>query len=175
MNIIFFESWGSIFHIIFTSTISYVYLIVVLLISGKRTLSKMNAFDIVVTIALGSVFATAILSRETIPVFNVFTALTILVLLQFTVTWCSVRSKKFAQLVKSSPCIIFHNGKIIEKNVRKERLTLEEIQSALRKNGVDSLENTQTVILETDGSLTVIAKTQNNNNPLSQKNLPDDV
>lgn len=86
----FFQSWASMFATAVTGVSAYVALIAILRVSGKRTLAKMNAFDLVVTVALGSTLATILVSRE-VPLSDGVLALALLVALQFVVAWTSVR------------------------------------------------------------------------------------
>lgn len=81
---------------------AYAALVIFLRFSGKRTLSKMNAFDLVVTVALGSTLATILLSKDVAPAEGLL-ALLLLISLQFTVAWLSVRFPTIQQLVKSEP------------------------------------------------------------------------
>jgi uncharacterized membrane protein YcaP (DUF421 family) len=130
-------------------------LIVFLRISGKRTLSKMNAFDLVVTVALGSTLATVLLSRS-VPLAEGVLALALLICLQFVLTWASVRSRRVRDLIKSEPALLVRDGVYLEKAMRKERMTREEVDAALRESGVAALSGAAAVVLETDGSLSVI-------------------
>ncbi|HUU25622.1 MAG TPA: DUF421 domain-containing protein [Methyloceanibacter sp.] len=86
----FFDTWFGLLRVLVVGTLSYAALIALLRISGKRSLSKMNAFDLVVTVALGSTFATVILNNA-IPLAEGVLALALLVFLQFVITWLSVR------------------------------------------------------------------------------------
>ncbi|HCX66031.1 MAG TPA: DUF421 domain-containing protein, partial [Rhodobiaceae bacterium] len=133
----------------------YAMLIVFLRISGKRTLSKMNAFDLVVTVALGSTLATVLLSRS-VPLAEGVLALALLICLQFVLTWASVRSRRVRDLIKSEPALLVRDGVYLEKAMRKERMTREEVDAALRESGVAALSGAAAVVLETDGSLSVI-------------------
>jgi uncharacterized membrane protein YcaP (DUF421 family) len=134
---------------------SYAGLILVLRISGKRTLSKMNAFDLVVTVALGSTLATISLSKDTALVQGML-VLTLLVLLQFVVAWISVRSELFQNVVKARPTLLFHRGQFLEKAMKKERVTREEIVAAMRSQGIAAVGGVFAVVLETDGTFSVI-------------------
>ncbi|MCY7376749.1 MAG: hypothetical protein LH472_12385 [Pyrinomonadaceae bacterium] len=88
----FFDDWFGLIRILIVGVLAYSALIFVLLASGKRTLSKWNAFDFVVTIALGSTLATVIISKDVSFAEGVL-ALGLLVGLQFVITWLSVRFK----------------------------------------------------------------------------------
>lgn len=154
---IFFDSWESLLRVVAVGGAAYVALVIMLRLSGKRTLSKMNAFDLVVTVALGSTLATVLLDRS-IPLADGLLALGLLVLLQYVITWASVRSVRFQHLVKAAPTDLVRDGAVLEESLRAQRVTREEIEAALRQHGVASLAHTQSVTLETDGSLSVIPK-----------------
>ena len=151
-----FNTWSGLFHIIVVGTTAYVALIVLLRLSGKRALSKMNAFDLVVTVALGSTFSTVLLDRS-ISLAEGVLALSLLISLQYVITWLSVRSKRFQALVKSEPTLLVRDGTYLTNAMRNQRVSQEEILSALRLHGVTDVNQAVCVILETDGSLSVIS------------------
>jgi uncharacterized membrane protein YcaP (DUF421 family) len=155
MDKVFFSDWQSIIRIIIISILAYAALICILRLSGKRTLSKMSAFDLIVTIALGSTLSSVIINKSTTLSEGVL-ALLLLVMLQYVVTWLMVRNKKINNLVKSSPTLIVYNGKMMEQNMLKERIAEDEVYAALRENDISSLTDTDAVILETDGTLSVL-------------------
>ncbi len=103
----FFGSWYSLLRILVVGVLAYVALIVLLRVTGKRTLSKMNAFDLVVTVALGSTLATVLLSKD-VALADGVVAFALLIGLQFIITWLSVRvdlGKKFGQKPSRRCCI----------------------------------------------------------------------
>ena len=153
----FFESWTSLLRVLVSGTVAYCLLIVLLRLSGKRTLSKMNAFDLVVTVALGSTLATIILNNS-IPIVNGISALGLLILLQYAITWASIRSEKIRSLVKSEPTALVLNGQYLQNAMREQRVTREDVEAALRDHGKASVSAAACVVLETDGSLTVVPK-----------------
>jgi len=134
---------------------TYVWLVFILRVTGKRTLSKMNAFDLVVTVALGSTLSSALSSNSFSPA-EAAEALALLTLLQFAVTWLSVRSKRFSKLVKATPVALFWQGRFDQRRLRSERVTEEELLAAVRSSGASSMTQVVAIILETDGSLSVI-------------------
>lgn len=155
MDNIFFGDWQSIIRIFIISIAAYLALIFILRTSGKRTLSKMNAFDLIVTIALGSTLATVILNKN-VTLSEGVLAFTLLVFLQYVITYLSVRNRRISNLVKSAPALIAYNGELLKKNMLSERIDEDEVWAALREKGYSSLADTGAVVLETDGSLTVI-------------------
>ena len=102
--------------------------------SGKRTLSKFNAFDFIVTICLGSMLSSIIITKS-VPLVEGIVALALLITLQFVITWLSVRFKPFENLIKSTPKLLVHRGVYQDKAMREERISKEEITAALHANG----------------------------------------
>ena len=140
---------------IVTGIIAYVAIIFMLRISGKRTLSKWNSFDFVVTIAFGSVLASILLSTKDAFGQGIL-GFGLLVLFQYVVTWISVRSSIIQKLIKSEPSLLLFRGKMRHDVMKKERIAEGEIFAALRNSGVSAIEDADAVILETDGSFSVI-------------------
>jgi uncharacterized membrane protein YcaP (DUF421 family) len=147
-------------------------LVAVLRISGKRTLAKMNAFDLVVTVALGSTLATILLSKDVALAEGVL-ALAVLVLLQFVVAWSAVRSRLVRRLAKSSPQIVLSQGRFDDAALRTERVTRDEVQAAVRSAGCGDLADVAAVVLETDGSFSVIPKVRLGTGSALPSNQPD--
>lgn len=146
----------SIIRTVVIGILSYTALIILLRLSGKRTLSKMNAFDLIVTVALGSSLATMLLSSDSF--FDGLAAFTTLIGLQFVITWLSIRSEKFHNFVKAQPQLLLFEGEFIEQSLVKERVTKAEIKAAIRSQGISQLEDVEAVVLETDGSLTTLQR-----------------
>ncbi len=152
----FFDGWFPLLKTLVSGVVAYVLLILLLRLCGKRTLSKWNAFDYVVTIALGSTLATILLSKE-ITIVQGVAGLVILVLLQFAVTWLSVRSRVISDLVKAKPTLLLLHGEFQHDAMRRTRVTDGEVRATLRNQGFASLNEAAAVVLETDGSFSVIA------------------
>lgn len=149
------SSWADLARIVLIGTTAYVALVITLRISGKRTLSKLNAFDLVVTVALGSTLATVLLDSS-ISLAEGVSALALLVFLQFAIAWLSVRSVRIRELVKSEPTLLLHRGSFLESALRRQRITRDEVLAALRANGLLSLDQAAAVVLETDGTISVV-------------------
>lgn len=158
----FFQDWTALFRILLIGVLAYAALVFLLRISGKRTLSKWNAFDLVVTVALGSSLATVILSKKVSFLQGVL-AFGVLVLLQFIVTWLSVRNRGIQRLIKAKPALLLRNGEFLAEAMRRERVTESEIRAALRGRGYAAVEQIDAVILETDGSFSIIGSLKDSN------------
>lgn len=135
--------------------LAYAAVVVLLRVSGKRTLSKMNAFDFVVTIALGSTLASVLLSKD-VPLAEGVLAFVVLVVLQYLLAWLGSRSDRVQRLIKSEPALLLYQGRFLEKALRRERVSKEEVHAAVRSQGIAKLEDLEAVVLETDGSFSVI-------------------
>ncbi|MEH6682369.1 MAG: YetF domain-containing protein [Sediminicola sp.] len=155
MEKIWFDNWESIVRTICLTILGYCAMVVLLRVSGKRTLSKMNAFDFIVTIALGSSLSSVSLNKD-ISLADGVTAFILLMACQFVLTWLSVRVKAIKNLITSSPTLIFYKGNFLEKVLKKERITVDEIYSASRKQGISTLDDIDMIILETTGDITLI-------------------
>jgi uncharacterized membrane protein YcaP (DUF421 family) len=151
----FFQNWQGIVRTVVVGTLAYGVLVLFLRISGKRTLAKLNAFDLVVTVALGSTLS-AVLLQESIAFAEGATALALLIGLQYGVTFLSVRSHGFAKLVRSEPSLLARNGQYCHGAMQAQRITEDEILSAIRANGGTDVAAAQAVFLESDGSLSVL-------------------
>lgn len=171
----FFESWSGIGRVLLVGTLAYVSLVVLLRVSGKRTLSKLNAFDLVVTVALGSTLATILLSKD-VALAEGVTALALLIFLQFVVAWTSVRSERFSNVVKSRPALLFYRGEFLHDAMRRERLTEPELRAAIRESSLSALEDVEAVVLETTATISVLGHSKSGADDLMQGvRSPNDV
>lgn len=158
-----FNDIDSVVRVIVVGGLAYAALVILLRISGRRTLSKMNAFDFVVTIALGSTLATVLLSKEVALVDGVV-AFALLIGLQYAVTWTSVRVHWVQQAVTGEPILLLYQGEMLFAAMRKARVTDNEVQAAVRSAGLVSFHDVDAVVLETDGSFSVLRSNASNAN-----------
>lgn len=156
MPALFFDGYESMFRTVVAAICAYAGLVAFLRISGKRTLTKMNAFDLVVTVALGSILATVILNKQ-VPLFEGLTAFAMLILLQYSVAWLSVRIPALQQIFKSEPTLLVHRGQMLPKALREQRIAKGEVLAAVRNYGFGDLNDIEAVVLETDGSISVVS------------------
>ena len=151
----FFESWESLLRTLVIGVLAYVALILFLRISGKRTLSKLNAFDLIVTVALGSTLATVLLNKS-VPLADGALGFAVLIGLQFIVTWTSVRAKWLRKFVTGEPTMLFYRGNYLPAALKATRLTEAEVRAATRAAGIADLNEVEAIVLETDGTVSVV-------------------
>jgi uncharacterized membrane protein YcaP (DUF421 family) len=153
----FFNSWADLGRTLIVGVLAYAALVVMLRVSGKRTLSKMNAFDLIVTVALGSTLATILLSKD-VALAEGLLAFATLIGLQFVVAATSVRWQPFRKIVKAQPTLLYHEGRFLDEALWEERVVRDEVIAAIRAQGVVSMSEVAAVVLETDGSFTTLKK-----------------
>lgn len=156
MEHLFFKDWPAVLHIFICAVISYIVLFIFIRISGKRTLAKLNAFDFVVTVTLGSTLSSMILKK--VPLVEGFVALITIIALQYLLAFLAKNSSKMEDVINSTPTLLFYNGKFILPAMKKEVITEEEIYSEIRKYRLESLEDVQAVVMELNGTFTVVKK-----------------
>ena len=159
MEALFFSDLQSIGRTIVVGFLAYVLLVIFLRISGNRTLSKMNAFDLVVTVALGSTLATVLLSKST-SLATGAAAFLLLIGLQFAVTWSSVRVPWIRKVVTGEPRMLLYQGEFLYTAIRRARINQDDVRAAVRSAGITSMSDVDAVVLETDGSLSVMRRSR---------------
>lgn len=140
--------------------IVYVFLLGVFRVLGKRQLGQMTAFDLVVLLVISELVQNAMVGDDH-SVTGGLLSVTVLVVLNAFVAWLTYRYKRVERLVEHAPTILVRHGRVLWKNVREEHMTPAEFRSALRQQGVMSLNNVRFVLLEEDGHLSVIHKKPN--------------
>lgn len=155
----FFNDWSSLADKAAAAVIAYFGLILILRISGKRTLSKMNVFDFIVTVAYGSTLATVLLSKD-VTMMEALMTFGMLTLLQYLITFTSVRWDAFERVIKFQPEVVYYRGEFCRQAMRSTRVSEREIRAAARESGQATLDKVAAVVLETDGTLTVIKQAE---------------
>lgn len=150
------EDWHKVVRVLLMGAACYPLLILFLRVSGKRTLSKLNAFDLVVTVAMGSSLSSA-LNSPTATFAQTGTVFFVLIGGQYIIARLSVAWPRFGGLIKAEPALLLLNGRFLHAAMQHERITEGEIMSAVRGAGHTRLEDVGAVVLETDGSLHVLS------------------
>lgn len=157
MKELFFHDGWSTAKVALTAVCLYVAVIAILRVSGKRTLAKMSAFDFVVTVALGSMIATVVLSHA-VPLVDGIVGIATLAALQWGVAFLSTRSDRFRALISAQPELLYFRGEYLHRALRKNRLSAVDVLAAVRGEGLSGMEEVEAIILETTGSLSVVPR-----------------
>ncbi|MCX2836880.1 DUF421 domain-containing protein [Salinimicrobium sp. MT39] len=150
-------------RIVIVGVTAYLSIVLILRISGKRTLASMSAFDFVIAVAVGAVFGRT-LTTKNLSISEALTAFILLAVLQFVFAYFENKSDTFKNIFNTKPRLLYYNGEFLEKNLHKERLDKSKVLSAARKKGFGSMNDVAAVILEIDATLSVIGKSEEGEN-----------
>jgi uncharacterized membrane protein YcaP (DUF421 family) len=137
------------------SVVVYVFLMIALRLAGRRELGQMTTFDLVLLLVLANAVQNSINAGDNSLGGGLVSATTLLVV-NFVVGEATYRWRWFERLVQGRPLVLVRNGKIVMRNMGRERVTLEELRSALRKQGIDGVSQCKQAVLESDGTLTAV-------------------
>ena len=154
-----YDNLSGLLRVLVVAPLAYLWLIAVLRVSGKRTLAQLNAFDFIVTVALGSTLATVALSSSVAWTEGAL-ALALLAALQLVLAWASVHVPGVRRAATSPPTVLLRDGTPDRAAMVRQRITEENLRQAVRSAGLGGLELAGAVVLESNGSLSVIASGQ---------------
>jgi uncharacterized membrane protein YcaP (DUF421 family) len=155
MHDIFFNGWGPIGRTVVSTVCTYLALIALIRFAGARALAKWYAFDLIVTVALGSSFASGLLSNNT-SIAQAVAGFVLLLALQVAVSWGVLHWSALRVVVTPRPALLLHQGEFVDRSMRRQRVGEADIRVAVRAHGHASLKDVAAVILEADGTFTVI-------------------
>lgn len=139
-------------EIITSAVLIYIFLIVLSRMVGPRSFSQLTAFDFAVTVALGAIVGST--ATGGVDFIRGFCGLALLFLIRWGVA--RLRRKGFTTVVDNSPLMIMDGPKILPEYLKRAKLTEEDLLQSLRKKGITQLHQVQAVIMERDGSISVL-------------------
>lgn len=157
MEHLLFDNFDKLGRIVAASVLVYALIVLVTKVSGKRSTSQLNNFDWVVTVMIGSIGASTILLQD-IPFIEGSASIVTLYALQYMVTKYAAISPSFASVLLSEPRIVFYQGQFLPEAMREERLCRQELECAMRSEGINDFDDVEAIVFETDAKLTVIPK-----------------
>jgi uncharacterized membrane protein YcaP (DUF421 family) len=154
---IFFHGTSDLVRTAIGTSVTYLALVVLLRVAGPRTLAKWYAFDLIVTVALGSTFANGVLSKD-VSITQSVLGFVMLVALQFVVSWLIVRFGTLRRVVNPRPELLLFRGELRRDAMRRARVQVADVHIAIRGKGHARIEDVAAVVLEPDGTFSVIGK-----------------
>ena len=142
--------------------ILYILVLIIMRLMGKREIGQMQPFELVIAIMIADL-ASIPMADIGIPLSNGIIPILALLLLQLLISIINVKSIKLRKFICGSPSILIYRGKIQEKTLKKEKITINELEERLRQNNVFSFGDVEYAILETSGQVTVIQKPNKKN------------
>ena len=149
------SGWEPLARILVVGVLGYLWLVLLLTSTGPRNMAKITPFDFVITVTLGSAFGRVLTATEVSLAEAVF-AFAVLVALQWALAFARSRSSLFKKVVDVGPTLLYLRGEMVHRGLRRHRLTESDLHSAVREKGFGSLENVEAVVLQSDGTFSVI-------------------
>jgi len=132
-------------------------LYVLMRVIGRRELSKLEPFDLILLIILGDAVQQG-LTQDDYSLTGAFLAIGTIAVLQVAVSYANFRIPRLRPILDGEPIVVVQDGRPIEKNLKRERLTLEDLAAAARRQNIAKLEDVQWAVLETSGTISFIKK-----------------
>lgn len=126
---------------------------------GRKLVSQMTFFDYIVGIMIGSASVNAVTFEDNPPLYA-FVMLVVICFLTYLIDYIHMKSIRFHKLVDSEPVLVIEKGKIIDKNMKKIRLSVEELNMMLRENSYFNISDVESAIMESNGQLSVQPKSE---------------
>ena len=143
--------------VFFRALILFAVVFVVIRLMGKRELSKVQPFELAIIVMISDLASAPMQSRDT-QIFAGIIPIIVILIVYGIFTLIIQSSNKAERVICGSPSLIIFKGKIIEQEMRKQQLTIEEIMEQLRKNGIYNVQDVAYAILETNGDLNSVKK-----------------
>jgi uncharacterized membrane protein YcaP (DUF421 family) len=143
--------------IVIRAFLMYFFVLLLTRIVGRRELSTLEPFDLVLLVVIGDLVQQGV-TQSDYSFTGLMIAVATIAVLQAGVSWLGFRSKKAALLLEGEPIVVVQDGKLLEQNVRRERLSSDEVLEAARNQGIGKLDEVQWAILETSGQFSFIKK-----------------
>jgi uncharacterized membrane protein YcaP (DUF421 family) len=141
------------------AAVVYLFLLIAFRLTGKRQVGQMTTFDLVVVLVISNVLQNAMIGADNSVAGGVLGASVILIV-NFIIAEIAVRSRRAERILEPEPTVLIVNGKIIEKNLRKELISSADLHSALRKDGIISSEDVKLAVLEPNGAISIVKKAE---------------
>ena len=145
----------SIVEKILRAAVVYLFLLLAFRFSGKRQIGQLTPFDLVVLLVISNIVQNAMIGNDNSLGGGIIGALTILVL-NYAVVEVTFRSKRLRRLLEAQPTLLIHDGRVLHDNLRRERITLDDLNAALRRAGVVDTSRVRFAVLEENGGISVV-------------------
>jgi uncharacterized membrane protein YcaP (DUF421 family) len=147
-----------VWELIVRAVVVYVFLLLLLRITGKRQVGQLAPFDLVLLLVLSNAVQNSMNAGDNSLVGGLLSAAT-LVGLNYTLGYATFKSKRLEAVVEGRPELIVHNGKVFKEAMARAKLTHHELDAALRQAGYSNVDEVQAAILENNGSISVLPRT----------------
>jgi len=143
--------------IILRAIFLYAFVVFVMRVIGRRELSSMTPFDLILLIILGDAIQQG-LTQDDYSVTGAVLAIATIATLQVFTSYVSFKSRRARRLFEGDPVVLVDRGKLVERNIKRERMTLDEVLAEARQSEIASLDDVEWAILEVNGTISFIKK-----------------
>ncbi|MDD5570569.1 MAG: DUF421 domain-containing protein [Bacteroidales bacterium] len=143
-------------NIVISSAAVYLFITIAIRIFGKKELAQLSVVDLIFILLISNAVQTAMVGPDT-TLQGGLVAATTLFLLNYLFKYLLFRSKFLADLIEGEPLILVLNGKVQDKNLRKEKISVNELLEVVREHGVMHINDVNLAILEVDGNISVLS------------------
>lgn len=152
-----FDSWARLGMVAGRGALTYLAVIAALRIVGEQALAQMSGYDLICTIALGSLVASVTFASD-IAVVDGLAAIIAILALQELLRWLQFRFRPMRKVISEEPCVVVWEGHVMEDRLGSFKIAIEEVRAAIRRAGLASFDEAQAVVLENDGNWSVVAR-----------------
>jgi len=155
----FFDGWDQLLRSAISAAAIYLAIVAAIRVAGQKALAKMSGYDLIVTVALGSIVAALPLTTSVSIADAIAAAVTFLGLQQLT-RYFQARNRRIHKLVRERPHLLLWNGRMLEDRMLQSDISADEVRAAVRRSGFSSLKQVRAAILENDGEWSVIPQSE---------------
>ena len=143
--------------IVLRAVVIYVFLFVLMRLIGRRELSQLQPFDVLLLVVLGDLITQGALQSD-MSLTGALLASGTFALLTVATSFLAFRFRRLRPVLEGEPLVVVTDGKVVERNLARERLTIEDVQEEARANGIGSLADVRWGVLETTGRISFIGR-----------------
>jgi uncharacterized membrane protein YcaP (DUF421 family) len=144
--------------IVIRAAVVFAFVYLLMRVLGRRELSSMEPFDIILLVVIGDLVQQGV-TQSDYSVTGALLAVSTIALLTVLISWGSFRFRRLRPILAGEPIVLIEDGEVIERNLRRQRLTVEEVESEARLEQIISLRDVRWAILETNGRISFVEKT----------------
>ena len=143
-------------EIIFRCIIVYLFIVIAIRLFGKKEIAQLSVVDLVFILLISNSVQNAMVGPDSSLIGGLIAAGSLFIV-NLILKYVSYKSKKINKLIEGEPVILIYNGILNEENIKKERITMEEIETVVREHGVKSISEVNLAMLEVDGNISIVS------------------
>ena len=147
---------NDILAIVLRSLVVYFFILIAIRIFGKRELSQLSVVDLVFILLISNAVQNAMVGRDDTLLGGIVAATTLFAANSFLENLI-FRSKKFSKLIQGNPAMLIYQGKVMTEHLKKAKISMDELEAAVREHGVSDISKCDLAVLETDGNISVLS------------------